>query len=417
MATSAVPSQLELDEEACRDAGVDASRLRRVPERLAPLVSEGPLPCLDVVVERRGRRLLRWIAGFADAERRVPLEREATWRIYSMTKPIVTVALLSLLEEGLVGLDDEVATWLPAFAEPRVYRGGSGDALKTAAASTPLSVRHLLTHTSGLTYDFFFETVVDELYRRHKLTTQGWPGDLGSWVDELASLPLLFEPGQRWNYSVSIDVVGRLIEVLSGQPLDQALAERVFNPLGMDQTGFWVSERSAGSLVACWAQPPSGDVVVFDRPESSRWLERPSMLSGGGGLVSTTEDYVRFCRMLLGGGALGGHRVLGPRTLALAMQNHLPGGRTIDAMGPAEFSGASTAGLGFGLGGSVLVDPVAAGLPGAPGRFSWGGIAGTTFFVVPRDELSVVAMTQLIPPAASPLRRRLAVLVDQALVD
>jgi len=417
MTTLALPSQLDLDGDACRQAGVDPDRLALLPARLASLVEDGSLPCLDVVVERRGQRLLRWSAGWSDEERRAPLGRDARWRIYSMTKPIVSLGLLTFFEEGRFGLDDPVGTFLPALAGPRVLSGGNLDQPRTRPALAPITLRHLLTHTSGLTYDFLRESTVDALYRSRGLTTHGWSGDLASWVDALGELPLLFEPGERWNYSVSIDVVGRVVEVLAGRPLDEVLAERVLGPLGMGDTGFSLPPEEADRLVACWARMPDGELRVVDRAETSPWRTRPSMLSGGGGMVSTTEDYVRFCRMLLGRGELGGRRVLGPRTVDLALANHLPGGRTVAELGRPEFSGSSMVGVGFGLGGSVVVDPVGNGLLGPPGLWSWGGMASTAFFVHPAEELAVVAMTQLMPSATSPLRPLLRTLVYQALVD
>lgn len=436
---------LGVDEEACVAAGVDPLRLARLPARLASYVEDGRLPCLQVAIERDGRRLLDWAIGFRDVERQVPVGHDTIFRIYSMTKPLVSIALLTLFEEGRIGLDDPVGTYLPALAEPTVYLGGGLDAVQTRPATSPITVRHLLTHTSGLTYDFFQETVVDGLYRRRRLTTAGWPGSLADFVDALGELPLLFDPGSRWNYSVATDVVGRLVEVVSGQSLPQALAERVLGPLGMRETGFAVPAGAEDRLAACYLQGPDG-LVLQDDPSRSRFLETPSLTSGGGGLVSTTDDYLRFCRMLLEGGradptstaALGAdgsarpsrrddgsstnrsapgdrERVLSPRTVELLLANHLPDGADLATL---AFSQASRVrGVGFGLGGAVVVDPVAAGQLASPGQWSWGGMASTAFFVDPEEDLAVVAMTQLIPSGELRLRSELDTLVYQALID
>lgn len=434
-----------VDEDACNATGVDPLRLARLPARLARYVEDGRLPCLHVTIERDGRRLADWAIGFRDVERRVPIGHDTVFRIYSMTKPLVSVALLTLFEEGRIGLDDPVGMYLPALAEPRVYLGGGLDAVQTRPATSPITVRHLLTHTSGLTYDFFQESVVDGLYRRRRLSTAAWPGTLADYVDALGELPLLFDPGSRWNYSVATDVVGRLVEVISGQSLPEALAERVLQPLGMRDTGFAVPAGAEDRLAACYLEDPDG-IVLQDDPSQSRFLHAPSLASGGGGLVSTTDDYLRFCRMLLeegraepnptdtpgadGSAALSDdhgesptshrppasrRRILSPRTVELALANHLPDGADLATLAWSQTS--RVRGVGFGLGGAVVVDPVAAGQLASPGQWSWGGMASTAFFVDPEEDLAVVAMTQLIPSSELRLRSELDTLVYQALVD
>jgi CubicO group peptidase (beta-lactamase class C family) len=395
--------------------GFDAARLGRVDRYLARFVADGRLPGTSLVVSRGGQVVHLAVSGQRDPEASEPVEVDTIWRIYSMTKPITSVAAMMLYEEGAFELTDPVARFLPAFAAPRVYRRGAGPTLESVPASEPMRIWHLLSHTAGLTYSFFFTHPVDAAYRDAGLAPFAAPQDpLPTVCDRLATLPLLFEPGREWHYSMATDVLGRLVEVVSGQRLDAFFSERILRPLGMHDTGFWVPPEDQARLATlCTADPASGR--LSRSPGDTRARERPVFLSGGGGLVSTAGDYHRFTRMLLNRGELDGVRLLAPRTIELMTRNHLPGGADLETFG-RPLSDVSRAGYGFGLGFSVLVDPVRARSLGSHGEYGWGGAAGTEFWVDPAEELIVMFFTQLLP-AIGPLRQQLRQMVYQALID
>jgi CubicO group peptidase (beta-lactamase class C family) len=322
-------------------------------------------------------------------------------------------------------LDDPVSRFLPEFAELRVWEDGTPLAYRTTFPDREMNIRDLLTHTSGLTYGFMGRHPVDVLYRRRGVEgrsvlapSEGPPSvDLAEMVAKLAQLPLLFSPGSRWSYSVATDVCGHLIERLAGQPLDAVLRERIFEPLGMVDTGFHVRDDQADRLAACYALAPDDPLAPVDLPAASVFLEPPTFLSGGGGLVSTAHDYLRFMQMLLNGGEVAGVRVLGRKTVAYMTTNHLPTGDDLASMGQRVFSETTYEGIGFGLGFSVMLDPVRAAVVGSVGEFGWGGAASTMFWVDPREELVGLMLTQLLPSSAYPLRREMKALTYQALVD
>jgi CubicO group peptidase (beta-lactamase class C family) len=400
------------------EVGLDDQRLTRIDSHLKRYVDDGRLPGWQVMVSRRGRVAHFSSYGLIDKEDGRPVEPDTLWRIYSMTKPVTSVAAMMLWEQGAFELADPISKWLPEFAEPRVYTGGSAAKHSTVPATEPIRVWHLLTHTAGLTYGFHRVHVTDEIYRNAGFEFGNPRGlDLAGSVDAWAQLPLAFNPGSEWLYSVSTDVLGRLVEVVSGQPLDQFFAERIFGPLGMADTGFFVDEDRRHRLAALYAMPAGGrEIVRFDQMGEAA-LRAPRVLSGGGGLVSTTRDYARFTWMLLGGGALEGVRLLSPRTLQTMTRNHLPGGADLQSYGRPLFAEVRYDGVGFGLGFATMLDPVAAKMAGNAGEFNWGGLASTAFWVDPVDEITVVFMTQLMPSSTYPLRPQLRQLVYQAVVD
>jgi CubicO group peptidase (beta-lactamase class C family) len=358
------------------------------------------------------------VHGSRDLEAGLPVEPDTLWRIYSMTKPITSVVAMQLYEEGAFRLQDEVSRYLPSFEGMRVLVGGNVDALKTVPAVEPVRIWHLLTHTAGLTYAFTRSSLLDDLYRARSADPLVSPTTgLAEMVDRWAELPLLFEPGSAWNYSVATDVLGRLIEVLTGAPLDEAFADRVLGPLGMTDTRWWVPEADAGRLAALYTpDPASGQAVRHDLLGAAA-LREPAMLAGGGGLVSTAADYARFTSLLLGGGELDGVRLLGPRTLAYMGRNHLPGGGTLATLGRGQFAEVAYEGVGFGLGFSVSLDPVATKVTASPGELAWGGLASTAFWVDPLEDLAVHFFTQLVPSSTYPVRTELRQLVYGALRD
>ncbi len=351
-----------------------------------------------------------------DAARGRPMEADTIFRIYSMSKPITSVAFMMLVEEGLVALDDPVSRYIPAWSDLGVYDGGFMDSFRAKRPARPMQIVDLLRHTSGLTYGFQQRGNVDAAYRKLGVGELEHKGTLATMIEALAGLPLEFSPGEAWNYSVSTDVLGYLIGVIGGQPFEAFLKTRLFEPLRMVDTDFFVPPAKAGRLAACYSATPRG-VVLQDDPARSAYLAAPSFVSGGGGLVSTSEDYLRFCRMLANGGELDGERILSPKTIALMGANHLPGGADLSSLSRSLFSEAAYAGLGFGLGFSTTIDPAATLIPSTIGDMSWGGAASTFFWVDPKEELIAILMTQLMPSSAYPIRRQLRTLVYSAFTE
>ncbi|HEY3709060.1 MAG TPA: serine hydrolase domain-containing protein [Amycolatopsis sp.] len=397
------------------EAGFDSGRLLRIDRHFARYVDDGLLPGYLAVVSRHGRIVHVASYGSRDVEAGAPVEPDTIWRIFSMTKPITSVAAMTFVEEGLIDLTDPISRWLPEFATPRVYVKGSALAPVTEPATEPIRLWHLLTHTSGLTYGFHHTHPVDAIYRAagHEWgTPKGL--DLAACTRQWAEFPLVFQPGSEWNYSVSSDVLGRLVEVLGGKPLDEVLAERVLGPLDMTDTGFWTPD--ADRLAALYLPEPGTKRAVRNDVFGKAGTARPEFLGGGGGLVSTAGDYHRFTQMLLRGGELDGTRVLGPRTVELMTSNHLPGHVDLEAYGRPLFAEMPFNGFGFGLGFSVLEDPVKAKTLSSAGEYAWGGAASTAFWVDPDEDLTAAFYTQLLPSSTHPIRQQLRQLVYQALV-
>lgn len=400
------------------EVGLDARRLRRIDTHFQRYVDDGRLAGFQVMVSRRGKVAHLTSHGHADKEANRAVETDTVWRIYSMTKPVTSVAAMMLWEEGAFELNDPISRWLPEFANPRVYVGGTAAKPVTVPATEPIRVWHLLTHTAGLTYGFHRVHVTDELHRLQGFEMDAPEGyDLAACVRAWAQIPLAFQPGAEWNYSVATDVLGRLVEVISGQPLDVFFAERIFGPLQMTDTAFWCPEDRRGRLAALYAMPAGRSQPVRNDGIGQRITKPPAWLSGGGGLVSTTRDYTRFTWMLLNGGELEGARLLSPRTLEYMTQNHLPGGADLAAFGRPLFAETRYDGVGFGLGFGVVVDPVAYRTLSSVGEYHWGGMASTAFWVDPAEELTAVFMTQLMPSSTYPLRSQLRQLVYQSIVD
>jgi CubicO group peptidase (beta-lactamase class C family) len=399
------------------ELGFDIDRLARIDRHFDRYVEDGRLPGWMVVISREGQVAYVSMSGRRDLEAGRPVEPDTIWRVYSMTKPITTVAAMMLWEEGAFELKDEVSRFIPAFADARVYTQGSSLKPVTVPVVEPIRIWHLMTHTSGLTYGFHWTHAVDAIYRKHGFEWTMPPElDLAGCCDVWARLPLLFQPGSEWNYSVSTDVLGRVVEVVSGQSLDEFLAERIFGPLGMTETAFSVAADDAERLAALYSPDPATGRAARNAVMGNIALEPPTVLSGGGGLVSTAADYNRFAQMLLNEGELGGVRLLGPRTVRYMASNHLPGGADLEAFGRPLFSETTFDGVGFGLGFSVVMDPVANKSPASVGEFAWGGAASTAFWVDPVERMTVLFLTQLLPSSTYPLRSQLHQLVHQALI-
>jgi CubicO group peptidase (beta-lactamase class C family) len=410
-------------------AGMSKAALDRVEAHLKHrYIDSGRFPGTQLLIYRRGKIVHSTVQGFADVERKVPVKDDTIFRIYSMTKPITSVAFMMLVEEGRVAIDEPVHKYIPEWKNLGVFQAGTAPAFLTKPPSRPMLIVDLLRHTSGLTYGFQQRSNVDAAYREMRIEELDKGKTLQSVIDELAKLPLEFSPGEAWNYSVSADVIGYLIGKISGKPFEQFLKERIFDPLDMNDTDFFVPAAKAHRFAACYSADPEGGVTLHaterkggltlqDDPTKSSFLSPPSFISGGGGLCSTAADYLTFCRALLNGGELGGVRLLGPKTLKLMTSNHLPGGRDLPAMSRSLFSEATYNGIGFGLGFAVTMDPAQTLIAGSPGEFNWGGLATTSFFIDPAEELITVFMTQVIPSSAYPLRRELRTMVYAAITD
>jgi CubicO group peptidase (beta-lactamase class C family) len=407
--------------------GLPASRLARLDEVMRRrYVDSGRLPGLLTMIYRSGRLAHVGASGHMDLERGKPMREDAIFRIYSMSKPITAVALMMLAEEGLIGLDDEVATHIPSWKDLGVYATGvpsllpgGPPAFLTTPVKRPMKVVDLVTHTSGLTYGFMNRTSVDRAYREARVAEFGTEGGLDAMIEQLASLPLEFSPGTAWNYSVSIDVLGYLVQKLSSMSFGEFLRTRLFEPLGMTDTAFWCPPEKIDRFASCYQPREGGGLKVQDDAGKSTYAAPPSLESGGGGLVSTAHDYMRFCRMMLHGGSLDGVQILSPKTVKLFSLNYLPGnGELADMAPPGLFSEAGYSGIGFSIGCGVTVDVVKTRLPGTPGEFFWGGAASTAFWIDPGEQLAVVFMTQVLGSEARlTLRRDLRTLVYSAMTE
>ena len=393
-------------------AGFSEDRLARIPRLLETHIEEGSLPGALALIWRHGEFAYKSRLGSIDLARGTPMREDAIFRLYSMTKPITTVALLMLMEEGRIALDDSVARFIPAFANLKLADG--------RVPARAMTVLDLLRHTAGFTYGFHNRTAIDAAYRAQRIAEMDTEGGLPAMIAQLAKLPLEYSPGDHWIYSVATDVVGYLVELVSGQSYAGFVREKILKPLGMADTGFWVPETRRDRFAACYMFK-DGRLELFDDSQKSNYFAAPRLQSGGGGLAGTASDYLRFCRMLLARGTLDGVRLLSPKTVALMTANQLPGGAEIAELSPAAdaFNETGYRGVGFGLGVAVTLDPVRAGIPGTAGEFSWGGMASTTFFVDPAEDMIFLFMTQVITDTARRvrLRRTLRTLVYGAMAE
>lgn len=381
------------------EVGFSDERLARIPRFLQDQADAGLLPGAAILIWRRGRVAHRSMVGAIDMARKKAMCHDAIFRLYSMTKPVTAVALLMLVEEGRIALDDPVKRFIPQFADLKLQNG-----------STPardMTVLDLLRHTAGFTYGFHNRTPIDAAYRAQRIAEMDTEGGLPAMIAQLAALPLEYSPGEAWIYSVASDVAGYLIQLVSGRSYARFVRERILTPLAMRDTDFLVDKEKRHRFAACYAFK-DGKLELFDDPKKSPWFAAPKLESGGGGLAGTADDYLRFCRMLLNRGELDGVRLLSPKTVTLMTANHLPGGREIADLSPAAdaFNESGYRGIGFGLGVAVTLDPARAGIPGTAGEFAWGGMASTAFFIDPKEEMAVVFMTQAILETARRVRLR-----------
>lgn len=397
--------------------GFNAARLDRIPAFLgAKYVDTGRLPHAATLVSRRGEIVHQSCIG--EARPGAALQADAIFRIASMTKPITSITFMQLVEEGKVALSDPLVKYCPEFKDTGVFVAGGGNIpFVTRPPSQPVRMIDLLRHTSGLTYGFQERSPVDAAYRASRIDDFDAAYTMDSFIADIAKIPLQFDPGAHWNYSMATDVLGAVIERIEGKPFAAVLQDRIFGPLGMVDTGFKVPADQLHRLTDCYAFDPRDKMKLFDSGERSRWAKDRSFHSGGGGLASTLADYHRFCLMLLGGGALDGVRIISPKTLALMTANHLPGSGDLVQHSIGLFSEAENAGVGFGLGFAVTMDPAQTLVPGSVGDFYWGGMFSTGFFVDPVETICMVFMTQLMPSSTYAVRREVKTLVHAALED
>ena len=404
-------------------AGFDPKRLERLTAHLERrYIEPGKIAGCQALVARHGTVAYFRSLGQRDLERSTPMTDDTIFRYYSMTKPITSVALMTLLEQGHFQLNDPVSRFIPSWKGHQVWVSGEGADMKLEAPNRPMTVRDLLCHTSGLTYGSLLAAVgvdvapdpVDVEYDR--IGVRRTDETLESFVGLLAQVPLRYHPGERWMYSLATDVCGALVEIITGKAFDQYLQETIFDPLGMVDTAFAVTPDRASRLAANYGRRRDKSLVCIDDPATSTYLQTPKFLSGGGGLTGTTADYVRFAEMLRQGGTLDGERILGPRTLALMHRNHLLNGQDLTQMAIGSFAETAYSGVGFGLGFAMSLDEVATGSLGV-GDYYWGGAASTIFWVDPIEDLVAVFMTQLIPSSTFDFRGQLKSIIYSSIVD
>ena len=396
-------------------AGLDPNRLETISRHLMEnYITPGKIAGCQVMVSRGGVPAYFRSFGQMDIERDKPVQEDTIFRIYSMTKPITSVALMMLFEEGRFQLNDPVSRFIPSWKGQQVWVSGDGDDMETREPASPMTMRHVLSHTSGLTYGTGLHPV-DKFY--DKLGVNRDAGEtIESFAEKLSTVPLRYDPGTQWCYSLATDVCGCLVEFISGMPFAQFLQERIFDPLGMTDTSFVVPEKKLDRLAANYGRRADKTLKLLDDPMKSDYSNPNRFPSGGGGLASTTADYGRFCEMLRGGGQLDGQRIIGDRTLKLMHRNHLPNGTDLGSIAMGSFSETAYDGVGFGLGFASTLDDVAAGTIGA-GDYYWGGAASTIFWVDPVEDMFVIFMTQLMPSATFNFRGQIKNIIYGAIED
>ena len=400
-------------------AGFSAVKLKQIDRHLNDnYIQPNKISGCQVMVARHGVPAYFQSFGDMDRERGKPVADDTIFRIYSMTKPITSVALMMLFEEGRFQLNDPVYRFLPAWRGQQVWVQGSGADMETRPPAAPMTMRHILSHTAGLTYGALLPIdphPVDSVYQQ--LGVQRGDGEtISSFADKLAQVPLRYDPGTKWLYSLATDVCGCLVEAISGQKFEDFLQQRIFEPLGMQDTAFWVPADKVERFAANYERAADKSLRLIDDPQNSKYLQAPSFPSGGGGLVSTTADYAKFCEMLRQRGTVNGVEIIGSRTLSMMTKNHIVGGADLSQAAMGAFSETAYEGVGFGLGFASTLDEVASGTVGA-GDYYWGGAASTIFWVDPVEDLYVVFMTQLMPSATFNFRGQLKNIIYGAIND
>ncbi|PIQ44193.1 MAG: serine hydrolase [Gammaproteobacteria bacterium CG11_big_fil_rev_8_21_14_0_20_46_22] len=407
-------------------AGLCSSRLSRINNLMQEKVDQGEFSGISTLVARQGKVVHFEQFGYSDRESKAPMQDDTLFRIYSMTKPIVCAALMTLYEQGKFDLNEPVSKYIPAFARLKVLEKDAAGKEKLVDLAQPVTIWHLLTHTSGLVYDFYDDFPSCQMYREKQVSAKRAGVSLEQYIDRICEIPLAFQPGSRWFYSVSIDVVGRLVEIIANKSLPEYLSETIFKPLGMKDTGFYLPEEKHSrlatmygrenlfaphigwsDLMSAWENKP---LAHMDMTESYP-ADDPVFCRGGSGLFSSAEDYFRFTQMLLNKGELDGVRILSPKVLELMHMNHLP-----KSLLPIAFSTFEIPGYGFGLGSRVLIDLAKSQLPGSIGEYGWAGAAKTYYWIDPKEELIGLFLTQSLCDYSMTVQT-FQTLVYQALID
>ena len=402
--------------------GLDASRLERITDHInRNYIEPQKIAGCQIAVARHGHTAYSRTFGSMDIERSKPMTDDTIFRIYSMTKPITSVALMSLFEKGYFQLNDPVSRYVPSWKNHRVWVSGEGDDMVTEKPNRPVSFRDVLCHTAGLTYGGGLPGIgvqhpIDHIYRSLKIRSAGSQDTMMEFMDKLGQVPLRYHPGEQWMYSLATDVCGALVEIISGKPFAQYLQDEIFDPLGMVDTSFFVAPEKVGRFAANYQRGPNKTLKLIDDPATSTFISDPGFKSGGGGLTGTTADYMRFCEMLRRGGELDGVRILGPRTLEMMHMNHLKDGKDLTQLALGTFSETANEGVGFGLGFASTIGIVETGSLGV-GDYYWGGAASTIFLVDPKEDLTMVFMTQLMPSGTFNFRGQLKSLIYSAITD
>lgn len=400
------------------ELGLSTERLNRIPAFFKHhYLDQKRLPNITNLVARKGEIALLSCQGVKDWDTGEPVSHDTIYRIYSMTKPITSVAAMMCFEAGLLRLEHPVSRYIPSFKKLKVWAGEG----QLKDPDREMTIKDLFTHTSGLTYDFLGLHPIEKKYIETRVIRQNH--SLADMCEILSEIPLVFSPGERWNYSVAIDVLGHIVELVSGQTLDDFFETRIFTPLGMADTGFTIPASKLDRFAACYQRNPlTKEISLQDKGDAGSSYcrdgkEPQKFFGGGGGLVSTLGDYYRFCCMLANGGELDGARLLSPKTIEYMMSNHLPGGKTMSQMGDKLFSESNMDGNGFGLGGAVTVDEIAMNQPCTAGTFSWGGLASTFFWIDPVEDIIAIQLTQMIPSSSYPIRPQFQQLAYASLVE
>ena len=402
--------------------GLDASRLERITDHInRNYIEPQKIAGCQIAVARHGHTAYSRTFGSMDLERGKAMADDTIFRIYSMTKPITSVALMTLYEKGYFQLNDPVSRYVPSWKNHRVWVSGEGDDMVTEKPNRPVSFRDVLCHTAGLTYGGGLPGVgvqhpIDHVYRNLKIRSAGSQDTMIEFMDKLGQVPLRYHPGEQWMYSLATDVCGALVEIISGKPFAQYLQDEIFGPLGMVDTSFFVAPEKVGRFAANYQRGPNKTLKLIDDPATSSFISDPGFKSGGGGLTGTTADYLRFCEMLRRGGELDGVRILGPRTLEMMHMNHLKDGKDLTQLALGTFSETANEGVGFGLGFASTIGIVETGSLGV-GDYYWGGAASTIFLVDPKEDLTMVFMTQLMPSGTFNFRGQLKSLIYSAITD
>lgn len=395
------------------EAGFSSERLQRLNTLMQSYVDSGRLAGIVTLLAREGEVFHFDKFGYQDLSSQKPMELDTIFRFYSMTKPITSAAVMMLYEEGNFHLDDPVSGFIPQLDGLKVYDGMGQAGAKYVPQQNPITIRQLLTHTAGLSNGSYGDSQLEQIYRDADLNNPN--SNLQEMIEKLGQLPLRSQPGTEWWYSNATDVLGHLIEVISGEPFDRFLKERIFDPLGMVDTAFYVSEDKLDRLASIYGPSGNGGIEELDNPRVNRYKQPLTYFSGSGGLTSTASDYLKFCQMMLDGGRSNGNRLLGPKTVEMMTSNHLPDDLIPFAV--SESSAVSSQGCGFGLGFKVILDIAEHGIIGTDGSYSWGGAASTVFWIDPVEKFVAICLTQFMPSGLYPIRGEFQVAAYQAMVQ